>query len=68
MAAPKCQTCALRGRYDKHPKSLLGRLWRWHANWCPGWRAYMRSLPPEEREAIAEKYKMKKFRGNTAHD
>jgi len=43
-----------RGRYEKNPKSLLGRLWRWHAKWCPGWKRYMKALPEEERTALLE--------------
>jgi hypothetical protein len=34
----------------------LGRIWRWHANFCPGWKAYMKSLPDDEKKAIVEKY------------
>jgi hypothetical protein len=51
-----CATCAFRAKYDDKPKSLLGRFWRWHANFCPGWKAYMQSLPSEEKEALIEKY------------
>lgn len=61
MPEPKCKSCAFRGKYDKNPKSILGRLWRWHTGWCPGWRAYMKSLPPEEKKTIAESYKMEKY-------
>jgi hypothetical protein len=57
MPEPKCGTCAMRAKYDKNPKSLLGRFWRWHTNFCPGWRAYMKSLPDEEKKALTEKYK-----------
>ena len=32
-----CETCPLRGKYDKNPKSLGGRFWRFHINFCPGW-------------------------------
>jgi len=63
MAEPSCATCAFRARYDKNPRSILGRLWRWHANWCPGWKGYMKTLGPEERNALAEKYGMEKYRG-----
>ena len=51
-----CDDCAWRARYDRAPKSLLGRLWRWHARWCPGWKVYVASLPAEEREALAARY------------
>ncbi len=57
-----CGSCFFRSKYDKNPKSLLGRLWRWHANWCPGWKSYMSSLPDPERQALADKYNMPKFR------
>ena len=57
MSEPGCSTCAFRAKYDKNPKSLLGRLWRWHTNFCPGWKDYMKSLPEEERKTLAEKYK-----------
>jgi len=32
-----CEDCSIRARCDKNPKSLFGRLWRWHINFCPGW-------------------------------
>ena len=25
-----CENCKLRAQYDKNPKSLVGRFWRWH--------------------------------------
>lgn len=59
MRLSMCSSCPLRARYDKNPKSLLGRLWRWHINWCPGWKSYMKSLPPEEAAAIKQKYNLK---------
>ena len=62
MAEPGCKNCNFRAKYDKKPKSFLGRLWRWHAGWCPGWKKYMRSLPDQERIELAEKYDMKKFK------
>ncbi len=61
MAVPFCKNCLLRARYDKNPRSLLGRLWRWHAGWCPGWKSYMHSLPEQERRQLAEKYGLSKF-------
>jgi len=62
MSGSNCASCGLRARYDQDPRSLLGRLWRWHAGWCPGWKAYMGSLPVEERNRLAETYDLKKFR------
>ena len=57
-----CESCFMRARYDKNPKSFLGRLWKWHANWCPGWKSYMKSLPDQKRLELAEKYDLPKFR------
>ena len=61
MSDQNCENCAFRAKYDNNPGSFLGRLWRWHANWCPGWKSYMRSLSDEERIHTAEKYNMKKY-------
>jgi hypothetical protein len=62
MAQSNCGSCRLRAKYDKNPKSILGRIWRWHTGWCPGWKGYMKSLPDEERIRLAEKYNMDKFK------
>jgi hypothetical protein len=56
-----CANCRFRAKYDERPKSLLGRLWRWHARWCPGWKRYMSALPDDERRALAERYGMTKY-------
>ena len=61
MAEASCENCAFRAKYDNNPKSFLGRLWHWHAGWCPGWKAYMTSLSDEERQQLAEKYQLKKY-------
>ena len=49
MSEPGCATCSFRAKYDEKPKSFLGRVWRWHANFCPGWKAYMKTLPDDEK-------------------
>ena len=56
-----CESCGFRAKYDNKPKSLLGRLWRWHAGWCPGWKSYITSLPDEGRIELAQRYGMKKY-------
>ncbi len=61
MAESNCPNCAFRAKYDNNPKSLLGRIWRWHTGFCPGWKGYMKSLDKAERQQIAQKYGMKKF-------
>lgn len=55
MSEPGCATCRFRAKYDEKPKSLLGRVWRWHANFCPGWKAYMATLPDDEKRLIIER-------------
>ena len=62
MAKHNCENCGFRAKYDKNPQSILGRIWRWHATWCPGWKSYMRSLTDEERMRLAEKYNLKKYK------
>lgn len=52
-----CEQCKFRARYDNNPKSLLGRLWKWHIGFCPGWKGYLKSLTEEERQAVKEKYR-----------
>lgn len=55
-----CANCKFRAKYDRNPKSLLGRFWRWHINFCPGWKGYLASLSDDERAALTEKYDLKK--------
>jgi hypothetical protein len=59
MPEPKCANCSFRAKYDRNPKSLLGRLWRWHINWCPGWKGYMKSLPEDQKTGLRQKYQLK---------
>ena len=61
MAKHNCENCGFRAKYDDNPGSLLGRLWRFHAAWCPGWKKYMGSLPDDKRMELASKYKLKKY-------
>lgn len=53
----RCENCKMRARYDKNPGSFLGRIWKWHIGWCPGWKSYLKSLPDEKRMQVVEKYK-----------
>ncbi len=61
MANHNCENCGFRAKYDNNPRSFLGRIWRWHATWCPGWKAYMLSLSDQERIGLAKKYNLKKY-------
>ncbi|HES59208.1 MAG: hypothetical protein JW956_00940 [Calditrichaceae bacterium] len=58
MAEANCENCKLRSKYDSNPKSLLGRFWRWHINWCPGWKSYMASISEEKKSELKEKYNL----------
>jgi hypothetical protein len=62
MEEQNCENCKFRAKYDNNQKSFLGRLWRWHSGWCPGWKSYMNSLPEEKRNSLAEKYDLSKFK------
>jgi hypothetical protein len=44
----KCEDCGMRKRAEAKPNSLMARIWRWHTGWCPGWKAYQRSLPENQ--------------------
>lgn len=59
MAESNCGDCKLRAKYDEKPKSFAGRFWRWHINWCPGWKGYMKSLDDMERAEIKQQYHLK---------
>ncbi len=58
MSETGCASCGWRAKHDERPRSLMGRLWRWHANFCPGWRTYMRSLPEDEKRLLVERYRL----------
>ena len=60
MADQNCEDCGFKAKYDNNPKSFLGRLWRWHINWCPGWKDYLKSLTSEKRMELFDKYGIKK--------
>ena len=54
-----CANCKMRTKFDVNPKSFAGRFWRWHINWCPGWKGYMNTLSDDEKKAVKEKYNLK---------
>ena len=56
MSEPRCATCPFRARYDNNQKSILGRIWKWHTGFCPGWKGYLNSLPEEEKQELIKKY------------
>lgn len=54
-----CENCAFRAKYDNNPKSLLGKIWRWHIGFCPGWKKYFESLPEDKKSEFTSRYKLK---------
>ena len=44
-----CEKCKFRAKYDQKTDSFLGRFWRWHINFCPGWKAYFTNLSDEKK-------------------
>ncbi len=61
MEKHNCGNCNFRAKFDNNPQSFIGRIWRWHATWCPAWKKYITSLPDKERSQLAAKYDMKKY-------
>lgn len=61
MATYKCESCPLREKYEINAQSLIGRFWRWHINFCPGWRAYFIQLSDEQKRLLREKYSFTKY-------
>ncbi len=53
-----CEECKLRAKHDKDPKSFVGKFWRWHINFCPGWKGYMKSLDETKKEEVVNKYQL----------
>ena len=53
----RCENCKFRNAYDKNPRSLPGRIGKWHTGWCPGWKSYVKELPDERRTVVLEKYR-----------
>ncbi len=54
-----CASCPIRARHDKAPRSPVGRFWRWHIGFCPGWKKYFASLGDAERNELRLKYRLK---------
>jgi hypothetical protein len=56
-----CETCPMRAKYDNNPKSLIGRFWKWHIKFCPGWKAYLQSVSEEKRLELFATYGERKI-------
>ncbi len=60
MGKHLCEKCKLKEKFEQAPRSLIGKFWRWHINFCPGWRGYYNSLSDEQRKDIFDKYGFKR--------
>ncbi|MGM9768247.1 MAG: hypothetical protein ACI3Z0_07285 [Candidatus Cryptobacteroides sp.] len=40
---------------------LVGRFWRWHIGFCPGWKQFFASLEEGEREKLRRRYAFRKY-------
>lgn len=56
MKKHQCENCKMRAKYDKSPNSMIGKMWRWHIKFCPGWKGYMKSLDTDKKSEIVAKY------------
>ncbi len=52
--------CTFRAKYDQNPKSLLSRFWRWHINFCPGFKKYFKALSRPEQLGTSLRYNFKR--------
>ncbi|WP_075589742.1 hypothetical protein [Labilibacter marinus] len=59
MKEHNCDNCSMRSKFDSKPKSLVGRFWRWHINFCPGWKAYFNDLDESSKQELRIKYNLK---------
>ena len=53
--------CPMRAKYEQAPRSLVGRFWRWHIGFCPGWKAYFTSLSAEKQSELRQRYNFSKY-------
>ena len=58
---PDCANCSMRRKYESNPKSLMGRFWRWHINFCPGWKQFFAALPEDAKEDLRTRYDFHKY-------
>ncbi len=61
MEKSNCSNCPFRTKYDNNPKSFTGRFWRWHINFCPGWKKYFTTLDDGQKDKLSIQYNFKKY-------
>jgi hypothetical protein len=55
---PKCNQCKWKKKYESAPTSWIGRIWKWHTRYCPGWKEYLESLSSEEKTTLLQRYQL----------
>lgn len=56
-----CETCPMRAKYDQDPKKFGSRVWRWHIDFCPGWKGYFLDQDEATKAQLREKYNFTKY-------
>lgn len=56
-----CEQCPMRAKYDQNPKSFGARVWRWHINFCPGWKGFFLDQTPEKQAELRKQYNFTKY-------
>jgi len=51
----------MRAKYDRAPDSFLGRFWKWHTRFCPGWKSYLIAQTRETREELFRRYGVRRL-------
>ena len=44
----KCEDCPMRKKAEANPEKFVSKIWNWHTKWCPGWKAYQKSLEAKQ--------------------
>lgn len=52
MQTHRCENCPWRQKAQARPDALLSKLWHWHTSFCPGWKAYQKSLTNKQEAGI----------------
>lgn len=56
-----CEQCPMRAKYDRAPQSFAGRVWRWHINFCPGWKGFFLDQTLEKQAELRKQYNFTKY-------
>ncbi len=51
----RCETCGFCKYCEKHPDTIVGKVWKWHTTWCPCWKSYQEELAERQKLERAAK-------------